>query len=48
MAFGGGVTPVGSEAPVVEELWATRSLAAREAGVVESGDRVVIAAGEPR
>jgi pyruvate kinase len=46
MALEWGVVPlVIPEATDVEDLWARSVAAAREAGVVESGDRVVIAAG---
>jgi pyruvate kinase len=46
LALEWGVTPLLiSESPDVEDLW-TRSIdAAREAGLVQSGDRVVITAG---
>src|SRR5947207_14813082 len=46
MALEWGVTPVHiAEAPDVEELWDASVSAAREAGLVQSGDRVVITAG---
>ena len=46
MALEWGVTPVPiKEAADVEELWATSLEAARETGIVEPGDRVVITAG---
>jgi pyruvate kinase len=46
MALEWGVTPVHiPEAPDVEELWDVSVTAAREAGLVEPGDRVVITAG---
>jgi pyruvate kinase len=46
MALEWGVTPVHiHEAPDVEELWEVSVSAAREAGIVEPGDRVVITAG---
>jgi pyruvate kinase len=46
MALEWGVTPVPiKEAADVEELWATSLEAARQTGIVESGDRVVITAG---
>src|SRR5579862_2830581 len=46
LALEWGVTPVLiSEAPTVEDLWQQSIDAAREAGLVESGDRVVITAG---
>ncbi|HET8528349.1 MAG TPA: pyruvate kinase [Gaiellaceae bacterium] len=46
MALEWGVTPVHiPEAPDVEELWDVSVSAAREAGLVEAGDRVVITAG---
>ena len=46
LALEWGVTPLRiSESPDVEDLW-TRSIdAAREAGLVQAGDRVVITAG---
>jgi pyruvate kinase len=46
MALEWGVTPVHiPEAPDVEELWDVSVVAAREAGLIEPGDRVVITAG---
>ena len=46
MALEWGVTPVRiPECADVEELWATSLQAAREAGLVDAGDRVVITAG---
>jgi pyruvate kinase len=46
MALEWGVTPVSiPECPDVEELWATSLEAARNTGIVEQGDRVVITAG---
>jgi pyruvate kinase len=46
LALEWGVTPVLiSERPNVEDLWRTSIDAAREAGLVETGDRVVITAG---
>jgi len=46
MALEWGVTPVSiPECPDVEELWSTSLEAARQTGIVESGDRVVITAG---
>jgi pyruvate kinase len=46
MALEWGVTPVHiPEAPDVEELWDVSVSAAREAGLVQPGDRVVITAG---
>jgi pyruvate kinase len=46
MALEWGVTPVHiPEAPDVEELWDVSVHAAREAGLVQPGDRVVITAG---
>jgi pyruvate kinase len=46
MALEWGVTPVAiPEAADVEELWATSLEAARETGIVETGDRVVLTAG---
>jgi pyruvate kinase len=46
MALEWGVVPlVIPEATDVEDLWSRSIAAARDAGVVESGDRVVIAAG---
>jgi pyruvate kinase len=46
MALEWGVTPVHiAEAPDVEELWDVSVTAAREAGLVQPGDRVVITAG---
>ncbi|MBV8064617.1 MAG: pyruvate kinase [Actinobacteria bacterium] len=46
LALEWGVTPVLiSEAPTVEDLWQQSIDAAREAGLVGSGDRVVITAG---
>jgi pyruvate kinase len=46
MALEWGVTPVSiPECPDVEELWSTSLEAARQTGLVESGDRVVITAG---
>src|SRR5881409_3095840 len=45
MALEWGVTPVHiAEAPDVEELWDVSVSAAREAGLVQAGDRVVITA----
>jgi pyruvate kinase len=46
MALEWGVTPVHiPEAPDVEELWDVSVSAAREAGLIAAGDRVVITAG---
>jgi pyruvate kinase len=46
MALEWGVTPVSiPECPDVEELWTTSLDAARQTGIVEQGDRVVITAG---
>ena len=46
MALEWGVVPIViPEAADVEDLWRRSLAAAREAGVVEAGDRVVIAAG---
>jgi pyruvate kinase len=46
MALEWGVTPVSiPECPDVEELWTTSLEAARQTGIVEQGDRVVITAG---
>ena len=46
MALEWGVTPLLiPECPDVEELWQTSVAAARSAGLVETGDRVVITAG---
>ena len=46
MALEWGVTPLHiAECDDVEELWNESVRAAREAGLVESGDRVVITAG---
>ena len=46
MALEWGVTPLHiPEAPDVEELWASSIGAARESGIVRSGDRIVITAG---
>ena len=46
MALEWGVTPIADpEASDVEELWSTSMRAAREAGLVDVGDRVVITAG---
>ena len=46
MALEWGVTPILiKECGDVEELWTVSIAAAREAGLVESGDRVVITAG---
>ena len=46
MALEWGVTPVHiHEAPDVEELWDVSVTAAREAGLVQPGDRVVVTAG---
>jgi pyruvate kinase len=46
LALEWGVTPVMiTETPDVEDLWRRAIDAAREAGIVESGDRVVITAG---
>jgi pyruvate kinase len=46
MALEWGVTPIHmDEAPNVEELWNMSVRAARDAGLVETGDRVVITAG---
>jgi pyruvate kinase len=46
MALEWGVTPVSvPECADVEELWATSLSAARDSGIVEPGDRVVITAG---
>jgi pyruvate kinase len=46
MALEWGVTPLHiPEAPDVEELWDVSVSAAREAGVIQPGDRVVITAG---
>jgi pyruvate kinase len=46
MALEWGVTPLHiPEAPDVEELWDVSVSAAREAGLVDAGDRVVITAG---
>jgi pyruvate kinase len=46
MALEWGVTPVHiPEASDVEELWSTSVRAAREAGLIDAGDRVVITAG---
>jgi pyruvate kinase len=46
MALEWGVTPLHiPEAPDVEELWNVSVSAAREAGLIEPGDRVVITAG---
>jgi pyruvate kinase len=46
MALEWGVTPLHiPEAPDVEELWDVSVSAAREAGLIEPGDRVVITAG---
>jgi pyruvate kinase len=46
MALEWGVTPVHiPEAPDVEELWDVSVSAAREAGLIDPGDRVVITAG---
>jgi pyruvate kinase len=46
MALEWGVTPVPiAEAADVEELWAASIAAARETGIVEAGDRVVLTAG---
>jgi len=46
MALEWGVTPVHiPEAPDVEELWDVSVSAAREAGLIDAGDRVVITAG---
>jgi pyruvate kinase len=46
MALEWGVTPVHiPEAPDVEELWEVSVSAAREAGLIQPGDRVVITAG---
>jgi pyruvate kinase len=46
MALEWGVTPFHmDEAPGVEELWSMSVRAARDAGLVETGDRVVITAG---
>jgi pyruvate kinase len=46
MALEWGVTPVRiAECADVEELWATSLEAARQTGVVEAGDRVVLTAG---
>ena len=46
MALEWGVTPLHiPEAPDVEELWNVSVIAAREAGLVDPGDRVVITAG---
>jgi pyruvate kinase len=46
MALEWGVTPVHiAEAPDVEELWDVSVSAAREAGLIQPGDRVVITAG---
>ena len=46
MAIEWGVTPLFiPEAADVEDLWSTSIEAAREAGIVEAGDRIVITAG---
>jgi pyruvate kinase len=46
MALEWGVTPIGiAECADVEELWAASIKAARDAGIVDPGDRVVITAG---
>jgi pyruvate kinase len=46
MALEWGVTPIHmDEAPGVEELWGMSMRAARDAGLVDTGDRVVITAG---
>ncbi len=46
MALEWGVTPLLiEEGTDVDELWSTAVAAAREAGFVEAGDRVVITAG---
>ena len=46
MALEWGVTPLSiPEGQNVEDLWETSVNAARDAGVVSSGDRVVITAG---
>jgi pyruvate kinase len=46
LALEWGVTPVLiPEAPDVEELWSSSIRAAREAGYIDVGDRVVITAG---
>jgi pyruvate kinase len=46
LALEWGVTPLLiSERPNVEDLWRTSIDAARQAGLVETGDRVVITAG---
>jgi pyruvate kinase len=46
MAIEWGVTPLHiAEAADVEDLWTSSIAAAREAGIVESGDRVVLTAG---
>jgi pyruvate kinase len=46
MALEWGVTPLHvPEAADVEELWTSAIDAARESGIVKSGDRVVITAG---
>src|SRR5215210_8671077 len=46
MALEWGVTPVAiTECADVEELWATSLAAARDTGIVDPGDRVVITAG---
>ncbi len=46
MAIEWGVTPVAiAEAPDVEELWASSMAAARETGIVDPGDLLVITAG---
>jgi pyruvate kinase len=46
MALEWGVTPIEiAEAADVEELWASSITAARESGIVQRGDRVVITAG---
>ncbi len=46
MALEWGVTPLEiEEAANVEDLWASSLEAARESGIVEAGDRVVITAG---
>jgi pyruvate kinase len=46
MALEWGVTPLHiPESPNVEDLWTLSIDAAREAGIVETGDRLVITAG---
>ena len=46
MALEWGVTPVGiPQCADVEELWSTSIAAARETGIVDPGDRIVITAG---